>query len=136
MHPFSGLFLDADVKTVFIKNPLHNIFGHTSSTRKKKQRSVASSISWEVLSNMLFFSVNWKEKWKKGLCSMSCHFLAWKKKEFSGIFICGERSACSPFYFQWPPTLINVSVLHTSFYFSKNFQLLIMLGQPSWHRLL
>lgn len=31
--------------------------------------------------------------------------------------------------------MISVSVLHTSFYFSKNFWLLIVLGQLSWHRL-
>jgi len=31
--------------------------------------------------------------------------------------------------------MIDVSVLHTSFSFSENFPLLIMLGQLSWHSL-
>lgn len=46
LHPFSALFLDAGVKTFFIKKPLHNIFGHRTCTHPVLARRR------EVLSNM------------------------------------------------------------------------------------
>lgn len=100
LHQFSALFLEADIKTFFIKSPLYNVIyldtvlAHIQCW-KEKWSSLASSMRCEVLNSMLFFSVNWIEKWKRGLCSKSCLLLVWKK-EFSGIFVCGERSERNP----------------------------------------
>lgn len=98
LHPFSALFLDTGVKTFFVKKPL---LIHLATILAHIQYWEEGEKSWATCFCFFFSEL---ERETKGVYSKSSHFL-YEKKEFSGIFLCGERSECNPFYFHWPPTI-------------------------------